>query len=306
MARYFESMQAVIERHGGSVEKFIGDAVMAVFGVPVVHEDDALRAVRAATEMRDGVAELNGGLARDYGVELELRIGVNTGEVVTGTEERLATGDAVNVAARLEQGAQPGEILLGEATYRLVRDAVRVEDVAPAGREGEVGAARRPPTARGRGGRSRSRSAGRHADGGQAPPAEAARRRLRERGLRALVPPVHGAGLRRGREVAPRGRVPHFRRRRDRCSRALPFLRGGDHLLAGGRSGEAASRRGRDSTSTRSPPAGSARCSGTRRSSPRPRRSRGLFGSCSRRRRSSGRSWSSSTMPTGARRPSSI
>ena len=131
MARYFESVQAVIERHGGSVEKFIGDAVMAVFGVPVVHEDDALRAVRAATEMRDGVAELNGGLARDYGVELELRIGVNTGEVVTGTEERLATGDAVNVAARLEQGAQPGEILLGEATYRLVRDAVRVEDVAP-------------------------------------------------------------------------------------------------------------------------------------------------------------------------------
>ena len=70
-------------------------------------------------------------LARDYGVELELRIGVNTGEVVTGTEERLATGDAVNVAARLEQGAEPGEILLGEATYRLVRDAVRVEDAAP-------------------------------------------------------------------------------------------------------------------------------------------------------------------------------
>ena len=206
MARYFESMQAVIERHGGSVEKFIGDAVMAVFGVPVVHEDDALRAVRAAAEMRDGVAELNGGLARDYGVELELRIGVNTGEVVTGTEERLATGDAVNVAARLEQGAQPGEILLGEATYRLVRDAVRVEDVAPAGREGEVGAGRRPPTGRGRDGRSRSRSAGRDADGGQAPPAEAARRRLRERGLRALVPPVHGAGLRRGREVAARGR----------------------------------------------------------------------------------------------------
>jgi class 3 adenylate cyclase/tetratricopeptide (TPR) repeat protein len=131
MARYFESMQVVIERHGGAVEKFIGDAVMAVFGVPVVHEDDALRGVRAAAEMRETVAELNGELVRDYGVELELRIGVNTGAVVTGTEERLATGDAINVAARLEQGAQPGEILVGEATYRLVRDAVRVEDVEP-------------------------------------------------------------------------------------------------------------------------------------------------------------------------------
>ncbi len=131
MARYFESMQAVIERHGGAVEKFIGDAVMAIFGVPVVHEDDALRGVRAAAEMREAVAELNGELVRDYGVELELRIGVNTGEVVTGTKERLATGDAVNVAARREQGAQPGEVLVGEATYRLVRDAVRVEDVDP-------------------------------------------------------------------------------------------------------------------------------------------------------------------------------
>jgi len=131
MARYFESMRAVIERHGGTVEKFIGDAVMAVFGLPLLHEDDALRGVRAAAEMREALAELNGELLRDYGTQLELRIGVNTGEVVSGTEERLATGDAVNVAARLEQGAQPGEILLGEDTYRLVRDAVRVESIEP-------------------------------------------------------------------------------------------------------------------------------------------------------------------------------
>src|SRR5437870_1783524 len=98
LARYFESMKAIVERHGGSVEKFIGDAVMAAFGVPVLHEDDALRAVRSAVEMRDSLPELG----------LRGRIGVMTGEVVTGTQERLATGDAVNVAARLEQAAQPG------------------------------------------------------------------------------------------------------------------------------------------------------------------------------------------------------
>ena len=108
LARYFEGMQAIVERHGGSVEKFIGDAVMAVFGVPVLHEDDALRAVRAAVEMRDALPELG----------LQGRIGVMTGEVVAGTEERLATGDAVNVAARLEQAAQPGEVLVGEPDAR--------------------------------------------------------------------------------------------------------------------------------------------------------------------------------------------
>jgi class 3 adenylate cyclase/tetratricopeptide (TPR) repeat protein len=131
MARYFEAMRAVIERHGGTVEKFIGDAVMAVFGVPAVHEDDALRAARAASEMRDALADLNEELERDYGTRLELRIGVNTGEVVTGTEERLATGDAVNVAARLEQAAGPGEVLLGPETMRLLRGAVTAEELDP-------------------------------------------------------------------------------------------------------------------------------------------------------------------------------
>jgi class 3 adenylate cyclase/tetratricopeptide (TPR) repeat protein len=121
LARYFERMKGIVELHGGTVEKFIGDAVMAVFGVPRVHEDDALRAVRAACEMRDALPELGVGA----------RIGVNTGEVVTGTEERLATGDAVNVAARLEQAARPGDVLLGEATFALVREAVAVEAVEP-------------------------------------------------------------------------------------------------------------------------------------------------------------------------------
>jgi class 3 adenylate cyclase len=121
LARYFERMQAIVERHGGTIEKFIGDAVMAVFGVPVVREDDALRAVRAALEMRDALIDL----------ALEGRIGVMTGEVVTGTEERLATGDAVNVAARLEQAAPPGEVLIGQPTLALVQAAVDVEPIAP-------------------------------------------------------------------------------------------------------------------------------------------------------------------------------
>ena len=119
LARYFERMRAIVERHGGTVEKFIGDAVMAVFGVPASHEDDALRACRAAVEMRDAFPELG----------VDARIGVNTGEVVTGTAERLATGDAVNVAARLEQAALPGKILIGETTHELVRDVVEVEPV---------------------------------------------------------------------------------------------------------------------------------------------------------------------------------
>src|SRR5436190_19724289 len=106
LVRYFEQMKTIVERHGGSVEKFIGDAVMAVFGVPVLHEDDALRALRAAVEMRDAFPELG----------IQGRIGVTTGEVVTGTEERLATGDPVNVAARLEQAAEPGEVLIGDET----------------------------------------------------------------------------------------------------------------------------------------------------------------------------------------------
>ena len=138
MARYFETAKTIVERHGGTVEKFIGDAVMAVFGVPTVHEDDALRAVRAADELRGALGELNDELESGYGTRLELRMGVNTGEVVTGTEERLATGDAVNVAARLEQAAKPGEVLLGEETYRLVRDGVEAAATAPVEAKGKA------------------------------------------------------------------------------------------------------------------------------------------------------------------------
>jgi class 3 adenylate cyclase len=141
MARWFEAMRAVLERHGGTVQKFIGDAVMAVFGVPALHEDDAVRAVRAAAELRQGLEGLNRDLARDWGVTLQMRTGINTGEVVAGDPgvgDALVLGDAVNVAARLEQAAAPGEVLLGEPTWRLVRDAVRVERVAPLALKGKA------------------------------------------------------------------------------------------------------------------------------------------------------------------------
>jgi class 3 adenylate cyclase len=121
LGRYFDEARAVIERHGGAVEKFMGDAVMAVFGIPTVHEDDALRAVRAADELRTALEELN---EKSPGVRLETRTGVNTGEVVAGDGEAPVIGDAVNVAARLEQSAAPGEILIGAATRNLVRDAI--------------------------------------------------------------------------------------------------------------------------------------------------------------------------------------
>jgi class 3 adenylate cyclase/tetratricopeptide (TPR) repeat protein len=132
MARYFETAQTVLERHGGTVEKFIGDAVMAVFGIPTMHEDDAVRAVRAAAELRDELETLNVELERERGVRIALRTGVNTGEVVVGdpsAQHFYATGDAVNVAARLEQAAGPDEILLGDSTRQLVRDAVVLEPV---------------------------------------------------------------------------------------------------------------------------------------------------------------------------------
>jgi class 3 adenylate cyclase len=134
MAAWFDHMRALFERHGGQVQKFVGDAVVAVFGIPMVNEDDALRAVRAAAGLQAGLGELNQELARDWGVRLQVRTGVNTGEVVTGDPaigDALVLGDAVNVAARLEQAAPPGEVLLGQATYRLVRDAVEVERMPP-------------------------------------------------------------------------------------------------------------------------------------------------------------------------------
>src|SRR5215471_13170736 len=131
---YFSAMRQVLERHGGTVEKYIGDAIMAVFGLPRLHEDDALRAVRAAFEMGTALQELNVRLQATWGVRLQNRTGVNTGEVIAGdaaTGQRLATGDTINVAARLEQAAPDGEVLIGDTTFRLVKDAVTTETMEP-------------------------------------------------------------------------------------------------------------------------------------------------------------------------------
>jgi DNA-binding SARP family transcriptional activator len=124
MGRYFEVARSVLERHEATVEKFIGDAVMAVFGIPSVHEDDPVRALRAAGELLDALELLNDELERGWGIRIQLRIGVSTGEVVTGdprTGQALATGSAVHLAARLQQGAAPGEMLVSEATAAAAR-----------------------------------------------------------------------------------------------------------------------------------------------------------------------------------------
>src|SRR6266536_322578 len=134
LGRYFGAMRRILEGHGGTVEKFIGDAVMAVFGLPRLHEDDALRACRAAWDMQRALERLNEELLSRWGATLSNRIGLNTGEVVAddaSTDQRLVTGDAVNVAARLEQAAGEMQTLIGETTFELVHDAVEVEAVAP-------------------------------------------------------------------------------------------------------------------------------------------------------------------------------
>jgi class 3 adenylate cyclase/tetratricopeptide (TPR) repeat protein len=127
MDRYFQAADEVVARHGGYVEKFIGDAVMAVFGIPKLHEDDALRAVTAAVELRDRVAAMNEEFRQAYGRTVAIRTGVESGEAmasVRGRGELYVTGPTVNTAARLEQAADPATILIGGATYHLVRDAV--------------------------------------------------------------------------------------------------------------------------------------------------------------------------------------
>ena len=201
MGRYFEEIRAVVERHGGLVEKFIGDAVMAVFGIPTAHEDDAVRAVRAVAEIRERLQALGEELA----VSLSFRTGVNTGEVVAGEGETLVTGDAVNVAARLEQAAAAGEILIGAETYRLVRERRHGRGGRAARAEGES-ASRCPPTGSWPSIRSR-----------RAPPATstcpssggcASRARLlddfEDVVSGAVLPPVHAARSGRRGQVAAR------------------------------------------------------------------------------------------------------
>ena len=226
----------MLERHGGTVEKFIGDAVMAVFGIPTVHEDDALRAVRAAAEMRDSLASLNAELEHERGVRLEIRTGVNTGEVVAGDpsqRQSFATGDAVNVAARFGAGGRAG------------RDRSRRGDLptCPGRRPGRACRAARPEGEGERCGRMAPRRGPRGRAPVCAPLRLAAHRasgrargdalRLRRGGRAALASAddcPRGSG---GRKVAPDERVRHgCGAKSNRARRPLPFLRRGDHVLA--------------------------------------------------------------------------
>jgi class 3 adenylate cyclase/tetratricopeptide (TPR) repeat protein len=140
MSMWFDEARRVLEHHGGTVEKFIGDAVMAVFGVPQLHEDDAVRALRAAVDLRGSLSRLNQELRRDRGLEVRVRIGVNSGEVVTGDDktQSLVTGDAVNIAKRLEEAARAGEVLVGSTTERLGRAAATFELVEPLDLKGKT------------------------------------------------------------------------------------------------------------------------------------------------------------------------
>ena len=138
----FELVNAEVERFGGVSEKFVGDAVLAVFGVPLAHDDDAERAVRAALAVRDVFPDFARGVHERHGVDVGLRIGVNTGEVVAGREamargELMVSGDAVNVAARLQQRAEPGQVLVGRRTHAATRRAVRYVDVGTAPAKGK-------------------------------------------------------------------------------------------------------------------------------------------------------------------------
>ena len=222
LARYFERMKDIVESHGGTVEKFIGDAVMAVFGVPQVHEDDALRAVRAATEMRAALPDLG----------VQARIGIDTGEVVTGTEERLATGDAVNVAARLEQAAAPREIG-GRQTRALVLNAVETHPLEPLElRKADPVPAYRVVAVREAPERSHeSVFVGRWASSRRASDLATGRRR-------ATLPPRHRGGRCRRRQVPADRGVPATGRREGR-SRTMSALRERDHVRTGRRGAEA-------------------------------------------------------------------
>ena len=134
LRRYFDTVRTIVERHGGTIERFMGDSAMAVFGVPRTHEEDALRAVRAAHDLREALIALNSELGPEHGLELRVRIGINTGEVLTGDAaagQPFATGVAVNVALRLEQAALPGETLLGATTRALVGEGAEVEPIEP-------------------------------------------------------------------------------------------------------------------------------------------------------------------------------
>jgi class 3 adenylate cyclase len=137
VGRTFDRLSHEIERYGGHLEKFMGDAVLAVFGIPKAHEDDPERAVRAALEMLAVLSELNRGFATEGKPQLAMRIGIEAGEVLvdleraTGARDRMLTGDAVNTAARLQTAAEPGHIVVGPSVYAAVRDVIELAELPP-------------------------------------------------------------------------------------------------------------------------------------------------------------------------------
>jgi class 3 adenylate cyclase len=141
MSEFFAAMADEIRAEGGTLEKFVGDAIMAVFGVPAAHEDDPVRAIRAARRMLTRLDVWNDDRARTD--RLAIRIGINTGDVVAGGapgQDLLVTGDAVNVAARLQQAAEPGRILVGERTARTASTWFELSPVEPLELRGKSGA----------------------------------------------------------------------------------------------------------------------------------------------------------------------
>lgn len=145
LAQCSRAVREAIERHGGSFERSVGDATLGIFGVPVAHEDDTLRAVRAAADMRDAIGGLSAGLAHEHGVTFELQLGVETGPALAGSAEVPVVGQVIGVAAALGQAAQAGEILIGPEAWRVLGPVLEAEphaSVAVRGRAKRVEALR--------------------------------------------------------------------------------------------------------------------------------------------------------------------
>ena len=230
-----------VERYGGTVDKYIGDNVMAIFGAPVAHEDDAERAVRAGLGMQAAMGEVNDGLPS--GVHFDLRVGVNTGEVLAGAvgQSYTVTGDTVNVAARLQSAARPGSVTVGERTMRATLGAVRYEVLEPLELKGKA------EPVPGLGGRGRDRRArgtphgagARVAAGRPGQRAGDARGDLRARRTRRNPAPGHAGGRGRRGQVAHTARARAQALHRPRRSRVphgpLPAVRDRHRLLGAGR-----------------------------------------------------------------------
>ena len=248
MRRCFGEVRQTIEAHGGRVERLGVDAVLSLFGVERAREDDALRAVRAAHEIRERLPPV----AAEVGAALDFRAALDTGLVLTGEGEDPTLGEPVTVAARMLRAAPPGEILLGDETLRLVRDAVEVEPFGPVALKGEgepvpaFRLLRVDPLAGGHVPRLDVPLVGRERELGML------RAAWGTGGRRGGLSPVHVAGSGRHWQVTAGGRVAGDGRwRGHRAARPLPALWGGDHVLAAVRGSHAGRRT-------------SARCAGAR------------------------------------------